>query len=104
MKTNLFKKSSAYAPQEIFTELLSAKNVRIERIESFGHVSPEGFWYKQKENEWVLLLEGLAQIRLDDRLEYLAPGDYLNIPSGVRHRVEKTAENRQTVWLAVFYK
>ena len=90
--------------QEIFTELFSAKDVRIERIVSFGQGSPEGFWYDQSENEWVLLLEGSAQIRFDDRAMNLAPGDYLNIPTGIRHRVEKTAVDRRTIWLAIFYK
>ena len=90
--------------QEIFTELLSAKDVRIERIVSFGQVSPEGFWYDQPENEWVLLLEGSAQIQFDDRLVNLTAGDYQNISAGTRHRVEKTAADRRTVWIAVFYK
>jgi len=104
MKHNLFDKMSASASQEILTELVSYANVRVERIVSFGQGSPKGFWYNQPENEWVLLLEGSAQLRFDDSLVDLAPGDYLNIPSGVRHRVEKTDENRRTVWLAVFYK
>jgi cupin 2 domain-containing protein len=104
MKQNLFDQIPEKAPKELFTELLSANNVRIERIVSFGQVSPNGFWYEQAENEWVLLLEGSAQILFDDRLVDLAPGDYLNIQAGERHRVEKTATNGRTVWLAVFYK
>ena len=31
----------------------SALGLRIERIVSEGHVSPEGFWYDQDEPEWV---------------------------------------------------
>ncbi len=104
MKQNLFDLIPEKAPKELFTELLSANNVRIERIVSFGQDSPNGLWYEQAENEWVLLLEGSAQIRFDDRLVDLAPGDYLNIPAGERHRVEKTAANGRTVWLAIFYK
>ena len=92
------------ASQEIITELISSANVHMERIVSFGQVSPDGFWYESDENEWVLVLEGSSQLRFDDKLVDLAPGDYLNIPSGMRHRVEKTAENAKTVWLAVFYK
>ena len=104
MKNNLFGQIPKNMPQEIFAELLSATNVRIERIVSFGQASPAGFWYNQPENEWVLLLEGFARIRLNDRLEDMTVGDYLNIPAGTRHRVEKTAGNGRTVWLAVFYK
>ncbi len=101
---NLFERIPEKSAQEIFTGLLATGSVRIERIVSFGQASPEGFWYDQPEHEWVLLLEGSAQLRFDDKEVDLAPGDYLNIPSGTRHRVEKTAENCRTVWLAVFYK
>lgn len=104
MKDNLFHKTPKTASQEIFTELLSAENVRIGRIVSFGQVSPDEFWYDQPEDEWVLLLEGSAQLRFEDHLVDLIPGDYLNIPAGTRHRVEKTAENGRTFWLVVFYK
>jgi cupin 2 domain-containing protein len=104
MKQNLFDQVPEKAPKELFTELLSANDIRIERIVSFGQVSPNGFWYEQAENEWILLLEGSAQIRFDNRLIALAPGDYLNIQAGTRHRVEKTATDGRTVWLAVFYK
>lgn len=92
------------AEKELFTTLLSADGIRLERIVSFGQTSPEDFWYDQHENEWVLLLEGSAQIRFVDRTIDLGPGDYLNIPAGCRHRVEKTDPAGRTVWLALFYK
>jgi cupin 2 domain-containing protein len=104
MKTNLYAQIPKHAAQELFTELLSTEQVRIERIVSFGQASPEGFWYEQAESEWVLLLEGSAQVRMGDQLLDLVPGDYLTIPSGTPHRVEKTDENGRTVWLAVFCK
>ena len=101
---NLFDQIPEKMPQEIITELLSAKNVRIERVVTFGQVSPEGFWYNQPENEWVLLLEGSATLRFKNQEIEMLPGDYLNIPAEMRHRVEKTAKNKRTVWLTVFYK
>ena len=101
---NVYEQMPENSAKEIFTELLSAKDVRIERIVSFGQVSPKGFWYDQPENEWVLLLEGTAQIRFGDRSVNLVAGDYLNIPAGTRHRVENTAVAQRTVWLAIFYK
>jgi len=104
MKKNLFDGIPEVITREIVTNLLPSKSVRVERIVSFGQASPAGFWYDQPENEWVLLLEGSAQLRIDNRLIDLLPGDYLNIPAGMRHRVEKTDEIRRTVWLAVFYK
>ena len=104
MKENLFEGIPKNAPAEIFTELLKVNDVRVERIVSFGQASPNGFWYDQLEHEWVILLEGSAQIKLLDWVVDLTVGGYLNIPSGTRHCVEKTAVDRRTVWLAIFYK
>jgi len=105
MKTNLFENIPGKAPEELFTELLSSEGVRIERIVSFGQVSPEGFWYDSSENEWILLLEGSATLAFQETPSVdLKPGDCLRLPSGCRHRVEKTNEKGRTVWLAVFYK
>lgn len=104
-KMNLFEPIPASIQEELFTELLSADGIRVERIVSSGQSSPAGFWYDQVENEWVLLLEGSATLAFQDRpAVHLNPGDYLNIPAGCRHRVEKTDPNGRTVWLAFFYK
>ncbi len=102
---NLFENIPENAPEELVTELLKSDNVRIERIVSFEQSSPDGFWYDQAEDEWVLLLEGSATLRFEegDAVD-LKPGDHLNIPAGCRHRVEKTDQNGRTVWIAVFYK
>jgi cupin 2 domain-containing protein len=104
------KKKSLYddipdrSPEEVIDSLLSSGAVRIERIVSFGQASPEGFWYDQEENEWVVLLEGFATLGFDNGSTVdLVPGDYLNIAAGCRHRVERTASDGRTVWLAVFY-
>lgn len=85
--------------------LADSKTVRIERILSRGHRSPEGFWYNQEQNEWVLLLKGRAGLSFEGQsgAVELAPGDYLNIPAHVRHRVAWTAEDEETIWLAVHY-
>ena len=100
---NIFDQIPEKAPEELVTELLSKEGVRIERIVSFGQGSPDGFWYDQKENEWVLLLEGSATLCFEEGdLVDLAPGDYLSIPFGKRHRVEKTDPSRRTIWLAIF--
>ena len=104
MKANLFEGIPENEPEELVTELLKAGKLRIERIVSFGQSSPDGFWYNQDENEWVLLLEGAATLRFEKgAFVDLKPGDSLNIPIGQRHRVEKTDPGGRTVWLAVFY-
>lgn len=101
---NLLSDLPEEIPEEIFQTLAQTKHIRIERILSHGQVSPEDFWYDQRENEWVLLLEGHARIRFaDDHVEELHCGDYLNIPARVKHRVEYTHEQKPTIWLAIFY-
>lgn len=42
---NLFHPLPDDLHEEIFTELLRHGPVRIERIVSNGHVSPDNFWY-----------------------------------------------------------
>lgn len=104
MLTNLFDNIPEKAEEEHFSELLQTEGVRIERIVSFGQASPDGFWYAQEENEWILLLEGSAVLEFENGSKIsLKSGDFLNIPSKIRHRVEKTDKTTRTVWLAVFF-
>ena len=104
MTTNLFTDFSANLPYELLTTLLEATNVRIERIVSHGHVSPEGFWYDQDEHEWVIVVKGAARLRFEDCTQDMKPGDFVNIPAHKKHRVEWTTPDEPTIWLAVFYK
>ncbi|ABD08814.1 conserved hypothetical protein [Rhodopseudomonas palustris HaA2] len=91
-------------PDEALDTLLARGGVRIERIVSFGQASPEGFWYDQAEDEFVVLLSGAATLRFDDGREVqLTPGVWVDIPAHCRHRVEATAAGEPTVWLAVFW-
>lgn len=91
--------------EEIVSILAQSENLRLERIVSCGQQSPEGFWYNQDENEWVILLKGFATIEFENnRIVELSQGDYINIPANQKHRILKTSENPECVWLAVFYK
>ena len=78
----------------------------MERIVSRGHASPDGFWYDQDENEWVIVLQGSAGLRFEGKEELLVlhTGDYILIPRHCKHRVEWTDTDCETVWLAVHYK
>ena len=51
----------------------------------------------------MLLLAGAARLRFADEAEprVLAPGDWLDIASHRRHRVDWTDPGRATVWLAI---
>ena len=101
----LFGAIPAGLPEELFETLCSGERVTIERIVSRGHASPEGFWYDQDRSEFVLIVQGSAVLKFEDQenIVVLKPGDYLNIPAHVKHRVEWTDPNCETIWLAVHY-
>src|SRR3954464_6879737 len=103
--TNLFAEIPADLPDELIQTLLGTQGVRIERIVSLGHTSPEGFWYDQEAHEWVLLLMGAARLTFEgeEPIELL-PGALLNIPPHRPHRVEWTAPPQPTIWLAIHYE
>jgi cupin 2 domain-containing protein len=98
---SIFDRLPSAPAEEVFDTLLKASGVRVERILSHRHSSPEGFWYEQAHGEWVLLLRGRATLRLEhpDERVTLAPGDYLWLAPGRRHRVDATGPD--TIWLAV---
>ena len=101
----LFSNIPAHLPDELVAILLETDNLRIERIVSHGHTSPEGFWYDQREHEWVILLKGSAMLQFEGDLEptRMKPGDFVNIPAHKRHRVFWTTPTEPTVWLAIHY-
>lgn len=105
MKKSLLADIPENLPEEMLQTICSGNNVNIERIISRGHSSPPGFWYDQEKNEFVLVLQGKAGLSLEEEKEVLVlePGDYLNIPARVKHRVEWTDPRQDTVWLAVHY-
>ena len=88
-------------PAELFETLATGNGVTIERIVSRANVSPEGFWFDQNDDEWVMLQTGAARIQFDDREVSLEAGDWLHIPAHVRHRVTYTSD--PAAWLAVHF-
>ena len=104
MQKNIFQNIPSDLREEVFETLLQSKNIRIERIISYGQSSPEQGWYNQEEHEWVLLLEGEALLAFEDGNEvHLHAGEYVNIPAHTKHKVVWTKEKTETLWLAVFY-
>ena len=99
--SNLFADLPKHADQEWFTTLLEKPHCRIERIVSYGQSSPDGFWYDQPQDEWVLLMSGEAELDVQGERVFLSPGDHLLIQAGVKHRVVRTSADVPTVWLAV---
>ena len=102
---NLYQVEDQHAEIETIDELLRNPAFRLERIVSTGQCTPEGQWYDQDEDEWVVLLTGKSRLRFDDPPEVreLLPGDYLHIPAHRRHRVEWTDPGGPTIWLAIHF-
>ena len=102
---NLFAELPAELAAEHFDTLLAGGPFRLLRIVSTGHATPPGEWYDQAEDEWVVLLRGAAELRFADTTPpcRLVPGDWVLLPAGCRHRVEWTAPDGPTVWLALHH-
>ena len=102
---NLFAALPPNIERELFEDLVTTDQVRIERILSKGQTSPPEGWFDQDENEWVMVLQGAGTILFDDGIEHcLHAGDWITIPAHQRHRVTWTDPTVVTIWLAVFYK
>jgi cupin 2 domain-containing protein len=103
---NVFDDIPAHLPDELFTALVTAPNLRIERIVSRGHKSAPGAWYDQPDAEWAIVLSGSAVLAFEGEAEprRLRRGDHLHIPAHARHRVEWTDPAEPTVWIAVHYR
>lgn len=103
---NLYAGIEADARDERFDRLVAQAGVLIERIVSTGQASPEGFWYDDPRDEWVVLLAGAAELEFDAQggaRHRMRPGDYVHIPAHCRHRVAWTDTGAPTVWLAVYF-
>ncbi|RLA25641.1 MAG: phosphoribosylaminoimidazole carboxylase [Gammaproteobacteria bacterium] len=92
-------------PEELFTCILQHNNLKIERIVSRGHASPNDEWYDQDHQEWILLIQGEAELEFADKsqLVKLQAGDYLLIPAHCKHRVNRTNPEKDTIWLAIHF-
>jgi cupin 2 domain-containing protein len=100
--SNIFKFPVELPSEEFFETLLSNNKVLIERIISIGQVTPLGQWYDQEKDEWVILLQGQAEISyIDGSRRQLVAGDYVFIPAHQQHRVEYTSIAPPCIWLAV---
>jgi cupin 2 domain-containing protein len=100
---NVFVDLPPSLPDELLSTLLESGNIRVERIVSHGHASPEGFWYNQDHHEWVVVLKGAARLAFENETIEMKSGDFMNIPAHTNHRVEWTTPDEPTIWLAVHY-
>ena len=88
--------------EETITALIWNPAFTLEQIVFRGAASPEGFWYDQDRDEWVLLLRGEADLRFESGEQVvLTAKDPLLIPAHRRHRVDRTSAD--AVWLALHF-
>lgn len=102
---NLFEVPEHLPDAELFEQLLTASDLKIERIISKGQVTPAGNWYDQDWDEWVVVLAGEAKLLLEHETEprNLSQGDSLFLPAHLKHRVEWTSSDPATIWLAIHF-
>jgi cupin 2 domain-containing protein len=96
---NLFAALPAVDEGEVFQEILLCRNVRIERIVSGGW--PDPTLYDQAQDEWVVLLQGEAELWIAGANVRLQAGDFRFIPAHTPHRVLRTTGGPPCIWLAV---
>ena len=102
---NLLAGPCPVSGEETITVLLEQPGLRLEQIRSCQSSSPNELWYNQREHEWVVLLQGSAQLQFADEAvpRLLSQGDCLFISAGRRHRVVATDPAPGCVWLALFW-
>ena len=101
---NIFDAIPENLDTEIFEKLIDVDGVKIERIISKGHSSPDSGWHDQNKNEWVMVLQGGATLSFEDEPSIkLKAGDFFNINAHKKHKVEWTEPDIETIWLAVHY-
>lgn len=86
---NIFASIPSEINDEIFELIAQNSAVKIERIISHGHCSPASGWYDQSQQEWVMVVQGLAILEFEAGESItLKAGSYLNIPAHVKHKLD----------------
>ena len=88
---------AAPAVGEEMLEVLACRNLVVEQI--LSSASTRAALYRQEQDEWVVVLAGRASMTVGGEPVELGPGDWVFLPGGVPHTVERTEQG--TSWLAV---
>lgn len=104
MTKNLLSDIPDRLARELFDTLAESGHVKIERIISKGHTTPDSHWYDQEQNEFVVIIKGEAVIEFESSSSHLHAGDFMIIPAHCRHKVAWTPPDTETIWLAVHYR
>jgi cupin 2 domain-containing protein len=102
MNENLFKLPGKPGDSELHTTLAEGDGFMIERIVSWGNVTPDGSWYDQDHDEWAVVVQGYGVLEDESGVRTeLGPGDSHFLPAHVRHRVAATSHEPPCIWLSV---
>ena len=101
---NIFQ-NLTFAKEEVLSDIFDHSMFHVKQINSEGQTTDV---FDQKEDEWVLLLQGEAKIEFLDetntkvQIIEMKAGDWLFIPAHLKHRVY----NAQTknIWLCIYNK
>lgn len=94
---NLFTDMTPPLQGERCDTILRHRNLVIERIVSSAAIAPHA--YVQAQDEWVLLVQGEADLQVAGEAMALKAGDHLFLPAGVPHAVVHASAG--ALWLAV---
>ena len=95
---NLFEHIKFSDLEEIEEGIFENDKVRALRTMSLNQVTD---YMVQDEDEFVILMEGLASIETESEIVRMKKGDFLFIPKGLRHRV---IDQDKAVWFCLFVK
>lgn len=84
---------------EEFKTLFENKKIKIIRIISSQNLKDK--LYIQDEDEFVIVLEGSAKLRIGNDIKILQKGEFLYIPAKMPHEVLETQNG--TLWLAIHF-
>lgn len=89
--------------KEVIETVYEDERVRVEKIFSYGCVSPDGFWYEQSEGEYAIVTTGEAVLKYRNGKEIrLQAGEGVFIKRAEAHRVDYTSKDCE--WLCIFLK
>jgi len=95
---NIYEINDPEKGNERFVTLHQTPELKIEAIRS--RLYSPGEIYDQREDEWVILIQGTAAMEIEGEKRLLNKGDSLYLKRRTRHRVLSTSDD--ALWLAVF--
>lgn len=95
---NIYTLENPAPNAEHFATLHQNNDIKIEAIRS--HLLQPGELYNQDQDEWVLLILGRAQLRVDEKVINLEEGESIFLPKHTPHQVLSTSED--ALWLGIF--